>query len=134
MPPRKYEVRLVVRRLEGCDPVQEGAPGEKQKLAVEVRWKGPKAALMSSLRRASVKRNFTRREELGRDGVVVWEEEFESLCTLSAYKENVFNPWEIVFTVFNVSLSPFDSLSKFFFLFRCLANVGFEIAYYSPYF
>ncbi|KAK4767287.1 hypothetical protein SAY86_015037 [Trapa natans] len=95
MPPRKYEVRLAVRSLERCTSV----PGEM--LAVEVRWKGPKVALISSLRRAPVKRNFTRREEVGRDGVVAWEEEFESLCTLSAYRENAFHPWEIVFTVFN---------------------------------
>ncbi|KAK4847027.1 hypothetical protein QYF36_024482 [Acer negundo] len=25
-----------------------------------------------------------------------------TLCTLSAYKENVFHPWEIAFTLFNV--------------------------------
>ncbi|OWM82600.1 uncharacterized protein LOC116208321 [Punica granatum] len=95
LPTRKYEVRLVVRRLEGCDPLPEG------RLAVEVRWKGPKVALMSSLRRTAVKRNFTREEGLGGDGFVVWDEEFESLCALSACKENVFHPWEIAFTVFN---------------------------------
>ncbi|KAK4759597.1 hypothetical protein SAY87_022728 [Trapa incisa] len=96
---RKYEVRLVVRKLEGCDPAPEGAP--RGKVAVEVRWKGPKLALMSSLRRTPVKRNFTREEEFGGDGVVLWDEEFESLCTLSAYKDNAFHPWEIAFTVFN---------------------------------
>lgn len=100
-------MRLVVRRLEGCDPAPEGAP--RGKVAVEVRWKGHKVALMSSLRRTTVKRNFTREEEYGKDSVVHWDEEFESLCTLSAYKENVFHPWEIAFTVFCVSFSLYVS-------------------------
>ncbi|KAH8504844.1 hypothetical protein H0E87_012185 [Populus deltoides] len=115
---KKYEVRLVVRRMEGWDVVREAvaaAPGtssggdlkdKSEKLTVEVRWKGPKLAL-SSLRRTAVKRNFTKEVEVcgaeGENGgvLVEWDEEFESLCTLSAYKENVFHPWEISFTVFN---------------------------------
>ncbi|KAL9399813.1 hypothetical protein Peur_008774 [Populus x canadensis] len=115
---KKYEVRLVVRRMEGWDVVREAvaaAPGtssggdlkdKSEKLTVEIRWKGPKLAL-SSLRRTAVKRNFTKEVEVcgaeGENGgvLVEWDEEFESLCTLSAYKENVFHPWEISFTVFN---------------------------------
>ncbi|XP_062166231.1 uncharacterized protein LOC133872668 [Alnus glutinosa] len=100
---KKYEVRLVVRRLEGGDLVREGV--EKAVLTVEIKWKGPKLAL-SSLRRTAVKRNFTREVEVGveahQDGVAVeWAEEFQTLCTLSAYKDNVFHPWEVAFTVFN---------------------------------
>ncbi|GLT94824.1 hypothetical protein SLE2022_125440 [Rubroshorea leprosula] len=92
---RKYEVKLVVRRLEECDPAEKW-----DKLAVEVRWKGPKAAL-SSLRR-TVKKNFTKEVDgVAENGVVVWDEEFQSLCTLSAYKDNVYHPWEITFTLFN---------------------------------
>lgn len=103
---KKYEVRLVVRRLEGGDLVREGV--EKAGLTVEIKWKGPKMAL-SSLRRMAVKRNFTREVEVEaeahQNGVVVeWAEEFQTLCTLSAYKDNVFHPWEVAFTVFNVSL------------------------------
>ncbi|PON42086.1 EEIG1/EHBP1 N-terminal domain containing protein [Parasponia andersonii] len=101
---KKYEVRLVVRRLEGCDLVREGAAGgmELGKLTVEIRWKGPKMAL-SSLRRPAVKRNFTREVDasLVQNGVVDWDEEFQSHCSFSAYKDNVFHPWEIAFTVFN---------------------------------
>ncbi|KAF7804216.1 uncharacterized protein G2W53_043327 [Senna tora] len=101
---RKYEVRLVVRRLEGCDLLRECAEkgSGEPRLTVEIKWKGPKFTL-SSLRRA-VPRNFTKEVEVGSDvqnGVVGWEEEFHSLCTLSAYKDNVFHPWEIAFTVFN---------------------------------
>ncbi|KAG6638196.1 hypothetical protein I3843_10G019300 [Carya illinoinensis] len=105
---KKYEVRLVVRSLEGCDLVREGTDkgGVSARLTVEIKWKGPKLAL-SSLRRTAVKRNFTREVEVDagassqQNGVVEWEEDFQSLCTLSAYKDNVFHPWEIAFTVFN---------------------------------
>ncbi|KAK9016438.1 hypothetical protein V6N11_078938 [Hibiscus sabdariffa] len=96
---KKYEVKLIVRRLEGWDPVREGSekPG---KLTVEIRWKGPKASL-SSLRR-TVKRNFTKEVDgVDSDGVVLWDEEFQTLCSLSAYKDNVFHPWEIAFSVLN---------------------------------
>ncbi|KDP36089.1 hypothetical protein JCGZ_08733 [Jatropha curcas] len=103
--PRKYEVRLVVRRMEGWDLVRESGGEDKEnksdKLTVEIRWKGPKFAF-SSLRR-TVKRNFTKEVEFAgeENGVVEWDEEFQSLCTLSPQKENVFHPWEIAFTVFN---------------------------------
>ncbi|XP_058204380.1 uncharacterized protein LOC131318546 [Rhododendron vialii] len=97
---KKYEVRLVLRRLEGYyNQVGEGA----EKVAVEIRWKGPKIALMSSLRR-TVKRNFTEAASagVGENGVVEWgDEEFQGVCTLSGYRDNVFHPWEITFTVFN---------------------------------
>ncbi|CBI39128.3 unnamed protein product, partial [Vitis vinifera] len=98
--PRKYEVKLVVRRMEGWGCAgEEGAEGRR--VVVEIRWKGPKISL-SSLRR-TVKRNFTKEEDVGQDGVVLWDEEFQSVCNLSAYKDNVFHPWEIAFTVLNGS-------------------------------
>ncbi|XP_038904638.1 uncharacterized protein LOC120090969 [Benincasa hispida] len=96
---RKYEVRLVVKRLEGLDPPRDGKGVDK--LTVEVKWKGPKMAL-SPLRRTAVKRNYTKEADgLDQNGVTQWDEEFQSVCTLSAYKENVFHPWEIVFSAFN---------------------------------
>lgn len=98
--PRKYEVKLVVRRMEGWGcAAEEGAEGRR--VVVEIRWKGPKISL-SSLRR-TVKRNFTKEEDVGQDGVVLWDEEFQSVCNLSAYKDNVFHPWEIAFTVLSGS-------------------------------
>ncbi|KAK4766429.1 hypothetical protein SAY87_008071 [Trapa incisa] len=57
-PTRKYEVRLVVRSLRSCDP-SPGVAGDYRKFTVGIRWRGPKLALMSSLRRARLK-NFTR--------------------------------------------------------------------------
>lgn len=111
---KKYEVKLVVGRLEGWDLVrregeQQLEKEEEDRWTVEIRWKGSKVKVgaLSSLRRAVVKRNFTREVEvegLAENGVVQWDEEFHSVCSLSAYKDNVFHPWEIVFTVFNVSL------------------------------
>ncbi|MBA0687761.1 hypothetical protein Goari_015269 [Gossypium aridum] len=96
---KKYEVKLIVRRLEGWGPVRESTD-KPEKLTVEIRWKGPKASL-SSLRR-TVKRNFTKEADAGdQNGVVLWDEEFQTLCSLSAYKENVFHPWEITFSVLN---------------------------------
>ncbi|KAE8671669.1 pentatricopeptide repeat-containing family protein [Hibiscus syriacus] len=96
---KKYEVKLIVRRLEGWNPVREGSENP-EKLTAEIRWKGPKASL-GSLRR-TVKRNFTKEVDgVDENGVVLWDEEFQTLCSLSAYKDNVFHPWEIAFSVLN---------------------------------
>ncbi|XAR64796.1 hypothetical protein NMG60_11008634 [Bertholletia excelsa] len=96
---RKYEVRLVVQRLEGFCPVGEGAE-KGDGLTVEIRWKGPPKIALSSFRR-TVKRNFTKEAGVEQNGVVQWDEEFLSVCSLSGYKDNVFHPWEIAFTVVN---------------------------------
>ncbi|KAF3780729.1 hypothetical protein EJ110_NYTH38419 [Nymphaea thermarum] len=110
---KKYQVKLVLKRIEGV--VLEEAPaaegGEGTRFMVEIKWKGQKPAF-TSLRRKVV-RNFTAErtvskkkdgEEEGDGGVVVeWEEEFSNVCSLSAYKENCFHPWEISFTLLNVS-------------------------------
>ncbi|KAE8725147.1 pentatricopeptide repeat-containing family protein [Hibiscus syriacus] len=96
---KKYEVKLIVRRLEGWDPVRQGVE-KPEKLTVEIRWKGPKTSL-SSLRR-TVKRNFTKEVDgVDANDVVLWDEEFQTHCSLSAYKDNAFHPWEIAFCVLN---------------------------------
>ncbi|XP_077225912.1 uncharacterized protein LOC143859118 [Tasmannia lanceolata] len=101
---KKFQVKLIVLSLQGFNQshLQQIEAEEKSlpKLTVEIRWKGPKMSL-SSLRR-KVKRNFTREEDVLRDGTVQWNEEFWSLCNLSSYKDNAaFFPWEISFTVSN---------------------------------
>ncbi|XP_077245191.1 uncharacterized protein LOC143885095 [Tasmannia lanceolata] len=105
---KKFEVKLIILRLEGFHQYHHNhqsdggdSPEMVQKLTVEIRWKGPKIAL-SSLRR-TVKKNFTKEEELKRDGTVEWNEEFRSICNLSSYKDNAFIPWEISFIVSNCS-------------------------------
>ncbi|KAL5999402.1 hypothetical protein ACLOJK_040862 [Asimina triloba] len=105
---KKFEVKLVLLRLEGFPRPEEGIEDEKRPqqtetggLVVEVQWKGPKAAL-SYLRR-TLRKNCTKEEDLRSNGTVVWNEEFQNVCTLSAYKEGVFHPWEIALTVLNVN-------------------------------
>ncbi|XP_052624583.1 uncharacterized protein LOC111899810 [Lactuca sativa] len=96
---KKFKVKLVVKKMEGenCDLVHAD-PEKDNHRAVEIRWKGPKITL-SSFRR-TVKRNFTREEKvIEPNGVVQWDEEFHSICTLSGSKDNAYNPWEIGFTV-----------------------------------
>jgi hypothetical protein len=74
-----------------------------------VRWKGPRASALGSLRRAAVRRNRTRE-----DAGAAWEEEFESVVTLAAASQRegaAFHPWELAFCVFSVSVSSsLDSL------------------------
>ncbi|XP_042425481.1 uncharacterized protein LOC122012886 isoform X2 [Zingiber officinale] len=99
--PNKFKVRLQVKRVEGVRAEKE--PDVERKVIAEVRWKGPKVTL-SSLRR-TVKKNRTREEEVGDGGVVEWNEEFESVCTLTPNKENAFYPWEVAINVLNVALN-----------------------------
>lgn len=107
---RKFEVRLTVHKLEGCDWVCEGAETDNGGLAVEIRWKGPKISLGTF--RRTVKRNCTREatavRRVGGDGsndavLVEWDEDFHSVCSFSGYKDNVFHPWEINFAILQVS-------------------------------
>ncbi|XP_010917951.1 uncharacterized protein [Elaeis guineensis] len=96
---RKFEVRLVVRRIEGLPPLPpQEEVGAVPTAAAEVRWRGPKMTL-SSLRR-TVRRNRTREEGVGPRGVVEWEEEFKSFCSLTTYRDSAFHPWEIAFAIF----------------------------------
>jgi hypothetical protein len=124
---RKFRVRLLVRRAEGLPPPSPspspspspataaspereppGAAQPRAAVAAEVRWKGPRASALGSLRRAAVRRNRTRE-----DAGAAWEEEFESVVTLAAASQRegaAFHPWELAFCVFSVSASSFDSL------------------------
>lgn len=102
-------MRLSVKSLECGDLAHEDSNGG---LAVEIRWKGHKISLGSF--RRSVRRNCTREETVkGADEpngavLVEWDEEFRNVCSLSGHKENVFHPWEISFSVLQVSyFSPF---------------------------
>ncbi|RDX76863.1 hypothetical protein CR513_43101, partial [Mucuna pruriens] len=100
---KKYQVRLIVRTLRGCDLLRDAAH-QPSRLVIEIRWKGPKLAL-GSLRRNPVARNFTREADIDFDhgGAVVvrWDEEFHTFCCLNGNKDNVFHPWEIAFTLSN---------------------------------
>uniref|UniRef100_A0A0E0FE74 C2 NT-type domain-containing protein n=1 Tax=Oryza meridionalis TaxID=40149 RepID=A0A0E0FE74_9ORYZ len=95
-PARKFRVRLVVRRAEGLTAASEAA------VAVEVRWKGPKASPLGSLRRV-MHSNRTRLESAA-VAAVAWEEEFERVETFTATSHRksgaAFHPWDLAFSVF----------------------------------
>lgn len=118
---KKFEARVVVHSIKGLIISKEGALGLQslENLMVDIKWKGPgKINPLSSLRNRSVRRNFTKGEPLRVvDGVVEWHEEFHSVCNFSGYKGADFLPWEVAFTVFNVSfqLISSDSLFNVFF-------------------
>ncbi|PSS04998.1 Origin recognition complex subunit like [Actinidia chinensis var. chinensis] len=102
LPSKKFEAKIMIRRVEGlCLFAEKGSEIEEfSRLGVEIKWKGSKGNGLSYLRR-SVRRNCTREEGLREDGVVEWNEEFRSVCSFSAYKEGLFHPWEVAFTVLN---------------------------------
>jgi hypothetical protein len=77
-------------------------------VATEVRWKGPRASALGSLRHVAVRRNLPR-EDTG----AAWEKEFESVVNLAAASQRegaAFHPWELAFCIVSVSASSFDSL------------------------
>ncbi|XP_047260767.1 uncharacterized protein LOC124894049 [Capsicum annuum] len=75
------------------------------RLRVEIKWKGSSKGIslnLGSFNRRSVKNNFTKEECLKEDeGIVEWNEKFLSVCKFSGWKDGVFQPWEVVFTVIN---------------------------------
>lgn len=102
----------MVKRLDGW--CSGGDPGENEKMVVEIKWKGPKIGFTSF--RRTVNKNVTK-EGLVRNGVVEWEEEFMTVCTLSGFQHNVFHHWDVSFVVLNVS---FFNYYFFFFLILCV--------------
>jgi hypothetical protein len=120
-PARKFRVRLVVRRAEGltatATATASSSPVAEAKVAVEVRWKGPKASPLGSLRRV-MHSNRTRLESAA-EAAVAWEEEFERVETFTATSHRksgaAFHPWDLAFSVFvNVSHRLFFSLFSSF--------------------
>uniref|UniRef100_A0A0E0G9H3 C2 NT-type domain-containing protein n=1 Tax=Oryza nivara TaxID=4536 RepID=A0A0E0G9H3_ORYNI len=101
-PARKFRVRLVVRRAEGLTATASSSPVAEAKVAVEVRWKGPKASPLGSLRRV-MHSNRTRLESAA-EAAVAWEEEFERVETFTATSHRksgaAFHPWDLAFSVF----------------------------------
>nr|XP_009771276.1 PREDICTED: uncharacterized protein LOC104221840 isoform X2 [Nicotiana sylvestris] len=104
---KKIEAKIIVNCLKDFNFMSNVQMGfqDFEKLRVEIKWKGSKSSSLnlSSLTRrsSSVKKNFTKEESLKENGVVEWNEEFQSVCNFSANKDGVFHPWEVAFTVFN---------------------------------
>lgn len=97
---KKFEAKITVHQLSGL--LISPHLHDSSRFSVEIKWKGSKGISLGSLRK-SVRRNFTKEEFLREDGVVQWDEEFRCVCSFSAYKEGLFHPWEVSFTVFDVS-------------------------------
>lgn len=117
----------MVKRLDGwCsggDPAIPDENYENEKMVVEIRWKGPKIGLTSF--RRTVKKNVTK-EGLVQNGVVEWEEQFMTVCTLSGFKDNVFHLWDISFAVLNVSffIHYLFILSVYVYMYVCMHMFG----------
>ncbi|KAL2549128.1 hypothetical protein Fot_10658 [Forsythia ovata] len=97
---KKVEAKITIHQIKGLfisSELQDSA-----RFAVEIKWRGSKGNALRTLKR-SVRRNFTKEETLREDGVVEWNEKFQNVCNLLAFKEGLFHPWEVSFTVFNGS-------------------------------
>ncbi|CAO2833056.1 unnamed protein product [Amaranthus hypochondriacus] len=109
---KKFEVKFVVHSIKGlrhvdCDDENNnGFDFDKLcKFKVEIKWKGSKTNGFRSLKKKGVKKNSTREEGLGQNGVVLWDEEFRQVCEFCGSKEKmtmeeVYSPWEVSFIVF----------------------------------
>lgn len=115
---KKFEAKITVNCVKGLNFSQDF-----QRLVVEIKWKGSKgnSLTLSSLKRKNVKKSFTKEESLKDDGVVYWNEEFQSLCNFNVSKEIAFHPWEVSFTVFNVRYPCL--LPLLLFLFGCFLEL-----------
>ncbi|XP_060182698.1 uncharacterized protein LOC132612620 isoform X1 [Lycium barbarum] len=104
---KKFEAKISVNCLKGLNFLLNKQVGfqDFDKLRVEIKWKGSSkgnSLNLSSFTRRNVKKNYTKEECLnGDDGVVEWNEEFQSVCNFTGCKDAVFHPWEVAFTVFN---------------------------------
>ncbi|KAK7343962.1 hypothetical protein VNO77_13113 [Canavalia gladiata] len=96
---KKFEAVVTVQRLEGSG--LEKSEEMNKSLVVEIKWKGQKGVAL----RRSIKRNFTREVAIGDAdaGVIEWNQEFRNVCTFTGYKDKVFYPWQLRFTLSNVS-------------------------------
>ncbi|PHT84807.1 hypothetical protein T459_13250 [Capsicum annuum] len=110
---KKYEAKITVNCLKGFNFLLNEKMGVQDfdRLRVEIKWKGSSKGIslnLGSFNRRSVKKNFTKEECLKEDeGIVEWNEEFLSVCNFSGWKDGVFQPWEVVFTVINgISKGP----------------------------
>ncbi|KAM3280773.1 hypothetical protein P3S67_027793 [Capsicum chacoense] len=104
---KKYEAKITVNCLKGFNFLLNEKMGVQDfdRLRVEIKWKGSSKGIslnLGSFNRRSVKKNFTKEECLKEDkGIVEWNEEFLSVCKFSGWKNDVFQPWEVVFIVIN---------------------------------
>ncbi|KAJ7548626.1 hypothetical protein O6H91_07G020000 [Diphasiastrum complanatum] len=100
---KKFKVELALHRLEGLHEAELGL--EDAKLAVDVKWNGPRRALSSHFRRKS---KTERTSEMAvAEGTVPFEQEFEKVCALTLSKCNkFFQPWLVFLVIRKVTPKP----------------------------
>ncbi|KAM3338537.1 hypothetical protein P3S68_030623 [Capsicum galapagoense] len=78
---KKYEAKITVNCLKGFKFLLNEKMGVQDfdRLRVKIKWKGSSKD----------------------EGIVEWNEEFLSVCNFLGWKDGVFQPWEVVFTVIN---------------------------------
>lgn len=101
---KRFEVKVELQRLEGI-----GGVAERGKVVmVEMRWKGPKLGLVPLRRRE--RKNTSMERAVGEESWVDFGDSFENVCGFStSTKGNVFNAWDVSFSVLYVSISPSPS-------------------------
>ncbi|XP_076909749.1 uncharacterized protein LOC143567154 [Bidens hawaiensis] len=89
----KFQVTIVVCCLHGLP--------EASNLGVEVNWKGSLKSRNRIAFKRVVKRDSTSEKSLNDDGVVEWNEEFESVCELVGFRDGCFRRWDVALQVFD---------------------------------
>ena len=110
---KKLEARITVHHLKSSLVGDDDESNSRY--SVQIKWKGARGISLTSLRRKSVRRNFTKEMLLNQHGIASWEEEFRCFCAFSANKDALLHPWEVSFTLFNVSSLSLSRVNNFFY-------------------
>ncbi len=123
---KRLQVKVKQLKLEGlCKENIEDDEGDKV-VVIVMKWKGPKAMLVPIpfFGTSTCQRDYTSQSCLRKGEPTEWEDEFESVCNFTIFKDGSFAPWDVTFNVLYVSLF------FFFFLFP-LILLMFDICYVS---
>lgn len=114
---KRLHVKVSQLKLEGfCEQKVEddvrgdGDGDEDDKIVViAMKWKGPKAGLglvpFPFYRTSTRQRDYTNQRCSSNKGQpIVWDDEFECVCSFSISKDGSFGHWEVTFNVLYVSL------------------------------
>lgn len=88
-------------KLEGlCKENIEDDEGDKV-VVIVMKWKGPKAMLVPIpfFGTSTCQRDYTSQSCLRKGEPTEWEDEFESVCNFTIFKDGSFAPWDVTFNV-----------------------------------
>ncbi|XP_024964624.1 uncharacterized protein LOC112504900 [Cynara cardunculus var. scolymus] len=100
---KKFKAKIIIRHLQGLPATSDGGSQDLSGLAVEVKWKGSNKSNNPLRFKRSVRRNVTKEGFLKDDGIVEWNEEFDTVCNFLGLRDGGFHQWEVAFTVFDGS-------------------------------